>query len=163
MTIQINLNKIVGFGLLALTTTCLSFATIVTIKFAVAEAVEERSVSPDVIDEGMNGTWDLRWKVSGWLHEARLKMDGNSGTMIVSASGPNGKTVRAEQQMTMVLNQEGYILKGRNPTYPGTDQRNDNYQPDTFFVESNRRGDWEMENCSNSSNCAPVKMTIIDR
>ncbi|MDJ0555553.1 MAG: hypothetical protein QNJ68_14135 [Microcoleaceae cyanobacterium MO_207.B10] len=84
MNIQTNLKKIVSLSLVTLTATALSFATIIPAKVTFAEPIPQRSVIPDVINEGMNGTWNLRWKVNGWLHKGRLKMDGNFGTMIVN-------------------------------------------------------------------------------
>ncbi len=162
MTIQTNLNKIVRLSLVALTATSLSFATITPAKVALAQPTQ-KSVSPDVINEGMNGTWNLQWKVNGWLHRGRLRMDGNFGTMIVNVTGPNGRRVYAEQQINMVPNRNGYILQGSKPTYPGTDAINRNYQPDSFYVESGYRGNWRMRNCSDYHGCIPVRMTRIDR
>ena len=161
MTIQNNLNKIVSFGLVGVTATFLSIVTITPAKIAFAEPIRQRSVTPGVINEGMNGTWNLRWKVNGWLHKGRLKMDGNFGTMIVNVTGPNGRRIYAQQQMNMVPNANGYILKGSRPTYPGSNARNRNYQPDTFQVESDYRGNWKMRNCSDYHGCLPVRMKKI--
>ncbi len=163
MNIKTNLNKIVSFSLVALTATSLSFATIIPAKVAFAEPIRPRSVTPGVINEGMNGTWNLRWKVNGWLHRGRLRMDGNFGTMIVNVTGPNGRRVYAEQKMSMIPNRNGYILQGSRPTYPGSNARNRNYQPDNFYVESGYRGSWKMRNCSDYHGCIPVRMTRIDR
>ncbi|MGK7919398.1 MAG: hypothetical protein AB4080_05255 [Trichodesmium sp.] len=163
MNIQTNLNKAFSFSLVALTATSLSFATITPAKVAFAEPNKGYSVSPDVINEGMNGTWNLQWKVNGWLHKGRLKMDGNFGTMIVNVTGPNGRKVYAEQQMNMVPDRNGYILQGSRPTYPGSYAINPNYQPDSFYVESGHRGSWKMRNCSDYHGCIPVRMTRIDR
>lgn len=76
MTIQINFKNIVRCGLV-ITLTSLSFATIAPTKVAFAEPMRQRSVAPPVINEGMNGTWDVQWKVNGWLHRGRLT--GNNG------------------------------------------------------------------------------------
>ncbi|NES69227.1 MAG: hypothetical protein F6K24_30350 [Okeania sp. SIO2D1] len=163
MTIETNLNKIISLGLVALTATSLSFATIIPMKVAFAEPIQQKSVSPDVINEGMNGVWNLQWRVNGWLHRGRLRMDGNFGTMIVNVTGPNGRKVYAEQQMNMVPDANGYTLQGSRPTYPGSNAINRAYQPDTFYVESGHRGNWQMRNCSDYSGCIPVTMTRIDR
>ncbi|NES67337.1 MAG: hypothetical protein F6K24_19900 [Okeania sp. SIO2D1] len=163
MTIQTKLNKIVSLGLVALTATSLSFATIIPTKSAFAEPIKQKSVSPDVINEGMNGIWNLQWRVNGWLHRGHLTMNGNFGTMIVNVTGPNGRRVYAQQQMNMVPSASGYTMQGSTPTYPGSNARNYAYQSDTFYVESGLYGDWEMKNCSDYSGCIPVTMTRIDR
>ena len=160
MTIQTNLKNIARLGLV-IAVTSLSFATITPTQVTLAESIEQRSVSPDVINQGMNGTWNLQWKVNGWLHKGNLKMDGNFGTMIVNVTGPNGKKVYAQQKINMVPNRNGYILKGSRPTYPGTNARNPNYQPDTFQVKSDYRGNWQMKNCSDYHGCLPVRMRKV--
>ncbi|MEM1169952.1 MAG: hypothetical protein AAGJ08_12950 [Cyanobacteria bacterium P01_H01_bin.35] len=162
MNIQTNLNKIVRLGLVALTATSLSFGTIIPAKVGFAQPTQ-KSVNPDVINEGINGTWNLQWKVNGWLHRGRLRMDGNFGTMIVNVTGPNGRRVYAEQQMNIVPDRNGYILQGSRPTYPGSDAINRNYQPDSFYIESDYYGSWKMRNCSDYHGCIPVRMTRIDR
>ncbi len=161
MNIQTNLNKAVSLSLVALTATSLSFARLTPAKVAFAQRTY-RSVSPDAINTGMNGTWNLQWKVNGWLHRGRLRMDGNFGTMVVNVTGPNGRRVYAEQQMNMVPNRNGYILQGSRPTYPGSNAINRDYQPDSFYVESDYRGSWKMRNCSDYHGCIPVRMTRID-
>ncbi len=163
MNIKTNLNKIIRLGLVALTATSLSFATIAPAKVAFAEQIETKSVSPGVINEGMNGTWNLRWRVNGWLHRGRLRMKGNFGTMIVNVTGPNGRRVHAEQQMNMVPNRNGYTLQGSRPTYPGSHRINRDYKPDSFYVKSSYRDSWKMRNCSDYSGCVPVRMRRIDR
>ncbi|MDY7003667.1 MAG: hypothetical protein SWX82_06810 [Cyanobacteriota bacterium] len=159
MNIQTNLNKIISLSLVSLTATSLSFATIIPTKVAFAEPIQQRSVSPGPINEGMNGVWNLQWRVNGWLHRGRLRMDGNFGTMIVNVTGPNGRKVYAEQQMNMVPDTNGYTLQGSKPTYPGSNQINPDYQPDTFYVKSDGNIGWRMENCSNYHGCIPVNIT----
>ncbi|MGD1806803.1 hypothetical protein ACP6PL_15365 [Dapis sp. BLCC M126] len=170
MNIQTNLNKAFSFSFVALTATSLSFATITPVKVAFAqEEVEpppppkvEYMIVPSVINEGMNGTWNLQWKANGWLYKSRLKMDGNFGTMLVNVTGPNGRRVYAEQQMNMHPERNGYTLQGNRPTYPGSDAINRDYQADTFYVELGDDGRWRMKNCSDYSGCIPVRVTQIN-
>ncbi len=162
MNIQTNLNKAFSFSLVALTATSLSFATITPVKVAFAQRTPQPMIIPDVINEGMNGTWNLRWKVNGWLHRGRLRMDGNFGTMVVNVTGPNGRRVYAEQQISMVPNRNGYILQGSRPTYPGSNAINRDYQADSFYVESGDDGSWKMKNCSDYYGCIRVSMKRIN-
>ncbi|NET26206.1 hypothetical protein [Okeania sp. SIO1I7] len=160
MNIQTNLNKIISLSLVSLTATSLSFATVTPAKVAFAQS-GGRSVSPDTINTGMNGTWNLDWKVNGWLHRGRLTINGNFGTIIVNATPPNGQTVHAKQEISIVPDQNGYTLQGSTPTYPGSNQINPKYQPDTFYVKSDGNGGWRMENCSNYHGCIRVNMTKL--
>ncbi len=156
MNIQTNLNKAFSFSLVALTATSLSFATITKVAFARPAQVELQAlIGRSVINKGMNGTWDLEWKVNGWLYKGRLKMDGNLGTIVVDVTGPNGRRVHAEQQMNMHPERNGYILQGNNPI-------NRDYQADTFYVELGHNGGWSMKNCSDDSGCIPVKVKQIN-
>ncbi len=162
MNIQTNLNKAFSFSLVALTATSLSFATITPVKAAFAQVKVEPLITRSVINEGMNGTWNLQWKANGWLYKSRLKMDGNFGTMLVNVTGPNGRRVYAEQQMNMHPERNGYTLQGNRPTYPGSDAINRDYQADTFYIELGDDGSWRMKNCSDYSGCIPVRVTQID-
>ncbi|NET40522.1 hypothetical protein [Okeania sp. SIO2B3] len=159
MNTQTNLNKIISLSLVALTATSLSFATIIPTKVAFAEPRQSKSVSPGLMNEGMNGVWNLQWRVNGWLHRGRLRMDGNFGTMIVNVTGPNGRKVYAEQQMNMVPDTNGYTLQGSRPTYPGSNKINPDYKPDNFYVEWDNYGNLEMRNCTDYHDCIPVKIT----
>ncbi|NEP84114.1 MAG: hypothetical protein F6K39_41950 [Okeania sp. SIO3B3] len=163
MNIQTNLNKIISLSLVSLTATSLSFATVTPAKvaFAQSEGQHNYSVSPNAINAGMNGTWNLEWTVNGWLHRGRLRIDGNFGTIIVNATPPNGQTVHAKQEISIFPDPNGYIIEGSIPTYPGSNQINPNYQRDTFYVKSDGNGGWRMKNCSNYHGCIPVKMTKL--
>ncbi|NES06802.1 MAG: hypothetical protein F6K22_30690 [Okeania sp. SIO2F4] len=165
MNIQTNLNKAFSFSLVALSATSLSFATITPVKVAFARPAQvkfQALVSPRLINKGMNGRWNLQWKVNGWLYKGRLKMDGNLGTMVVNVTGPNGRRVDAEQRMNMHPERNGYTLQGNRPTYPGRNAINLDYQADSFHVELDDSGNWSMKNCSDDSGCIPVKVTQIN-
>lgn len=118
---------------------------------------------PAIINEGLNGTYDLKWKVHGWLHQGRLEVEGNFGNLILNVKGPNGKRIYAEEKMTIVPNENGYTLYGNTPTYPGSKEKNPDYEADIFKVESNDNGDWTMRYCLDLNNCSQqVKMTKSD-
>ncbi len=161
MNIQTNLNKAFSFSLVALTATSLSFATITPVKAAFAQVKVEPLIAHSVINEGMNGTWNLQWEVNGLLYKGRLKMNGNFGTMVVNVTRPNGRRVYVEQQINMYRQRNGYTLQGNRPTYPGRDAINRHYQPDNFYVELDDSGHLKMKNCSDDSGYIPVRMKKV--
>jgi len=159
MNIQTNFNKAFSISLVVLTATSLSFATIIPAKVAFAQS--GYSVSPPAINQGMTGTWNLKWRVNGWLHRGRLTIKDNFGSLIVNATAPNGRTVHAEQKIALKPVADGYILEGSKPTYPGSNMENPNYAGDTFYVQSDGGIGWIMQNCSNYHGCLPVNMTQL--
>ncbi|MFB2894511.1 hypothetical protein ACE1CI_16500 [Aerosakkonemataceae cyanobacterium BLCC-F50] len=113
-----------------------------------------RSVNPNV---ALDGNWRLQWRLSGINHQARLSMDGNFGTMTVNARMPNGNLIAAEERMTLTPTQNGFILQGSNPTYPGSRRPVPNYNADTFRIQPVGRNQLRVTNCSSGS-CVPVSM-----
>lgn len=113
-----------------------------------------RSVNPNV---ALDGNWRLQWRLSGINHQARLSMDGNFGTMTVNARMPNGNLIAAEERMTLTPTQNGFILQGSRPTYPGSRRPVPNYNADTFRIQSIGRNQLRVTNCS-SGFCVPVSM-----
>ena len=114
-----------------------------------------RSVNPNI---ALDGNWVLRWRLSGINHQARLSMNGNFGRMTVNARMPNGNLIAAEQRMTLTPTQNGFVLQGSRPTYPGSRRPVPNYNADTFRIQPvGRRSELRVTNCSSGS-CVPVSM-----
>ncbi|MFB2935190.1 hypothetical protein ACE1B6_07915 [Aerosakkonemataceae cyanobacterium BLCC-F154] len=151
------MKKLVTLALVGLAASSLVISSAVVQETAIAQQPSIRSVNPNV---ALDGNWRLQWRVSGINHQARLSMNGNYGRMIVNARMPNGRVINAEQRMTLTPTRDGFILRGSRPTYPGTNRRVPNYNPDTFRIQPVGRNQLRVTNCS-SGVCVPVNMRRI--
>lgn len=151
------MKRLATLALVGLAASSLVIGSAVVQESAIAQQPSIRSVNPNV---ALDGNWRLQWRVSGINHQARLSMNGNFGTMRVNARMPNGNLIAAEQRMTLTPTQNGFILRGSRPTYPGTNRRVPNYNPDTFRIQPVGRNQLRVTNCS-SGFCVPVNMRRI--
>lgn len=123
--------------------------------------INERSIDPGAVNSAFDGNWRLRWRDrGGLLHNGRLFMDGNFGTLIVNVRLPNGRLISAQQEMTLISQRDKYILRGFSPTYPGSTIPNRDYRPDTFEIRQYGYNSLSVKNCS-SGDCYPVDMSRI--
>lgn len=148
------MKKFATLALVSLAASSLAIGSTIVKESAIAQQPSIRSVNPNV---ALDGNWDLRWRVSGINHQGRLSMNGNFGTMRVNARMPNGNLIAAEQRMTLTPTQNGFILRGSRPTYPGSRRPVPNYNADTFRIQPVGRGQLRATNCS-SGFCVPVSM-----
>ncbi|XWK86397.1 MAG: hypothetical protein U7127_19530 [Phormidium sp.] len=151
------MKQLATLALVGLAASSLVIGSVVVQETAIAQQPTIRSVNPNV---ALDGNWSLQWRVSGINHQARLSMNGNFGRMIVNARMPNGRVINAEQRMTLTPTQDGFILRGSRPTYPGSNRPVPNYNPDTFRIQPVGRNQLRVTNCS-SGTCVPVSMTRI--
>ncbi|MDJ0516116.1 MAG: hypothetical protein QNJ74_07580 [Trichodesmium sp. MO_231.B1] len=125
-------------------------------RYAVICGSEQSLIEPG--KSNIDIKWSLKWKRGGFIYEATLEMQGNSGEMIVMASDLNDGGLRfVSQTMQLYNSPRGLFLLGSNPVDPKTQNPSQNYAADNFLirVENNKL---TITNCDNAGNNSPVSI-----
>lgn len=103
-------------------------------------------------NSGINGAWAV--KLGNW--NGILRMQGNSGRMILTSNG--GASV--EQRMTLNVNpQGGYILRGEVLAW----YSRENYYADNFYIQQFSQGSTSARNCDANRNCSSVTLVYLGK
>jgi hypothetical protein len=94
--------------------------------------------------DGFRGTIHVTWQHEGVQHSAVVVSHGKYGTARVRLMLPGFGPVDAEQDLTLLLNDDGAFYVGSNARVPGTSLPHPAYTPDIFRVGRRPNGTWEI-------------------
>ncbi|GAB1541960.1 hypothetical protein NUACC21_46330 [Scytonema sp. NUACC21] len=104
--------------------------------------VRTRKCLPPNQAEYINGTYKLRWTISGSSYEGLLYMEGRIGKMRIQYFNEVTKsTETVDQTMLLASCTKGLVMFGFNPVVAGTAQQHPTYAADNLIFRRETNGD----------------------